>query len=348
MLRPYIGELRDSAVSPVIGVILLVAVTVILSTTVALFVFNLGDSVDASSTQDIGVRTTTDGGSVTATVITGTADEVQLRVNGTVEDSKADAGPGTTLSAAATADAEVTVVSVTDGERSVVSSANPLATRVSNPEAIDGPTDGLLAYYEFDEGTGDEASDTANENHGTITGATWTEGRVGNHALQFSGSGEYVEAPHQDYLSLNEFTVSTWANFDALSTGEWQSLVCKGSCASPDRNYGLFQKKDGKQVHFSFYRTSGSWASYNSNAELSTGTWYHIVMTYDGSEFTLYIDGSLDKAVSETGTPETNSEPLYIGDFPDYSGMNGQLDDVRIYNRALSESEVQELYDETK
>ena len=348
MLHPSIGESRDSAVSPVIGVILLVAVTVILSTTVALFVFNLGESVDNTSTQDLGVQTTTDGGTVSATVITGTADEVQLLVNGTVEDSEPDAGPGTTLSAAATADSDVTVVSVTDGERSVVSSTNPMATRVSNPETIAGPTDGLLAYYEFDEGTGDEAADTANENHGAITGATWTEGRVGDHALQFSGSGENVEASHQDYLNLSEFTVSTWVNFDALSTGEWQSIVCKGSCGSPDRNYGLFQKKDGKQVHFSFYRTSGDWASYNSNAELSTDTWYHLVMTYDGSEFALYIDGSLDKSVSETGTPTTNSDPLYIGDFPDYSGMNGQVDDVRVYNRALTEDEVQDLYDATK
>lgn len=341
---------HDRAVSPVVAVILMVAVTVVLSAVVGMFVFNLGQNATNSDAQDIGVRTTVDGSTLTVQVITGDADEVQLRVNGTVADSATDASPGTSLSASVTPDSDVTVLSVTDGERRVISNTNPLANgEATVSDTIAGPTDGLIAYYEADAGSGSVAYDTAESNDGQITDASWTSAaQVGSHALFFSGSSGSVEAPHQDYLNRSTFSVSVWVNFDDLATGSWQGIVSKGTGSSPDRNYALFQNKNSKQVHFSFWRTDSSWASYNSNSNLSANTWHHVVATYDGSKFKLYLDGSLDASYSETGTPTTTDESLYIGGFPDYTTMNGTADDVRVYNRSLSGSEVQDLYDATK
>jgi hypothetical protein len=81
-----------------------------------------------------------------------------------------------------------------------------------------------------------------------------------------------------------------------------------------------------------------------SNTHVSLNTWYHVVGVYDGA-FLIYINGKLDNSVEHTGTIDTNDSDLILGGY--YSTGNlidGTLDDVRIYNRALSATEIKQLY----
>lgn len=115
---------EESAVSPIVSVILMVAVTVILSATIGAFVLDLGQNVgDASASADLGVSISENAGDVEVMVTTGDADRLELLVNDTVADSKMDVSPGDTLSATGVSTgAQLTVAATSNGQTSVVTS----------------------------------------------------------------------------------------------------------------------------------------------------------------------------------------------------------------------------------
>ena len=112
---------RDSAVSSIISVILVIAVTVAISVAVGVFVFDLGESDIGSTQQELGVKTSQSGGDVSVQVVTGEADELQVLVNGSVEDTFPDPSPGDELSVPVNESDDVSVVSVSEGDKSVIS-----------------------------------------------------------------------------------------------------------------------------------------------------------------------------------------------------------------------------------
>jgi len=173
--------------------------------------------------------------------------------------------------------------------------------------------------------------------------ANWVSGKYGS-ALEFDGVDDYVRVPDSDSLDLTKFTVSLWIKPNALGTGSWQGIIGKGTGDKNNRNYALFQRLDDNRLHYSF-SDGNDWVSYSSVGSLTIGDWYYVVMTYDQANFCLYINGEKDSCVPESRVPLTTSEPLYIGRLPDYGAFNGAIDDVRIYNRALSADEIQSLYE---
>ena len=139
--RPQARE--QEAVSPVVGVILMVAITVLLSTAVGVVVFDLGQSVgESNDASSLGVRTAVqDNGNVSVQVVTGEADELQVLVNGTVEATLTDPQAGDAVSVEATHDADVSVISVAGGEEQVVSQdANPKTSPSTASGSNSGPT----------------------------------------------------------------------------------------------------------------------------------------------------------------------------------------------------------------
>ena len=343
---------RDTgrAVSPVLAVILLVAITVVLSTTVGLFVLDLGESVDDSSTQNLGIRSTTDGGTVTATVVTGEADEVELQVNGTVEDTATSVSPGTTLSAAATADSDITVIAVQDGDRQVVSSDNPLRSAAVSGSAV--PTDGLVGYWTMDDA--DVSADTLADqsgygNDGSIVGDPVTDapGVQGN-SFNFDGTDDGVIVPRDTSLEPQTVTFAAWVKSETSTWNEPGWALAKRD--GEHEGYLIHPQGGSEAIRVYIGGSDGSW-HYIEHTPTDITQWHHYVGRYDGETLTMFVDG--EKVGEKTPTvdiayPDSTTD-LHLGT-DGLSGRDGQgnLDDVRVYERALADSEVQDLYDETK
>ncbi len=199
----------------------------------------------------------------------------------------------------------------------------------------------LVGYWRFDEGTGTEAGDSAGKNDGKIYGAIWVPGKLGS-ALYFDGVDDYVEIPDSESLDLTSFTVEVWV-YPREIKSDYQPLIVKGE---QERNYGLLIRPDEMRIHFSFKRTDGTWAASDSVGSLTLNAWNHVAMTYDGSKLRLYLNGQLDREVAESGTPMQSGAPVRIGKgISMFTPFKGMIDEVRIYNRALSTSEIEEYYE---
>ena len=202
--------------------------------------------------------------------------------------------------------------------------------------------DGLVAEWHFDEGSGTVLKDSsANRNDGIIYGATWVDGKYGK-ALSFDGSNDYVTV--QDSASvdiISTITIEAWIKFYQGST---QSIISKSSLSQ--NNAYVFPRFD-KTNQLTFWLNAGGWQILNVGNVFPYGEWHHVAGTYDGLNMNVYVDGILtgnQKSVS--GAITTNSNPLTIGYQPGTSEFfYGSIDEVRIYNRALTADEVKSHYE---
>ena len=205
------------------------------------------------------------------------------------------------------------------------------------------PSD-FVGYWNFDEGSGTTAVDLIRGNNGTLLGgASYTTFVADDitfsnpYALSLDGNNDRVEIPNESAFDLNELTVSFWIEVDAFDI-DWQAMVTKGDSA-----WRVARSGSGNKISFA---TNGLSAfNTTSNASINLGQWYHVLVMYDGSMKYIYINGALDKAVAATGTINTNDYPVMIGENAEQTGRNfdGSIDDVRIYNRALSTDEIAAL-----
>ena len=202
-------------------------------------------------------------------------------------------------------------------------------------------TDNLVLYLPFDEGTGDTVGDLSEAgNNGVISGAQWVnDGKIGP-ALMFT-SGDFVEIPHSASLSITEqITVMAWTNMNAGASGE-MAIVSKGRWAANDLPYELTQDPNGV-IYWQFYDDGGRDSCCPSSPPVEE--WHHIAGTYDGKIFRCYIDGELAQEWGYAGTMPENEASVTIGRRSIGGGtlFNGMIDEVAIFNRALTADEVQE------
>ena len=191
---------------------------------------------------------------------------------------------------------------------------------------------GLMGYWPLDEGSGTVATDhSGNGNTGTlINSPTWTNGNRGK-ALSFNGSNTYVQTPTQSITG--SITTSAWV----YSSNFNQSGFIIGKNSVNTQWELFFQANDGLLWRGGAQEDS-TLCSFPAN-----NTWHHIVGTQSGTSGSLYIDGVL----CDTGTPTAignGSGTIDIGRFNSGFYFNGKIDDVRLYNRALSAAEVANLY----
>lgn len=196
------------------------------------------------------------------------------------------------------------------------------------------------AAWNLDEGKGTEAGDQG-PNRLPLTlsaGTTWTPGVHGS-ALKFNGEGQYAETASPVVDTTGDYTVSAWASLDALPG-----------------NYATVVSQDGRRTENPFYLQYGQGAfafstpgGKRARAEMTpeTGQWYHLVGVRDGDELKLYVDGSL-AATAPAGSADVSTGPLSVGR-AQYAGAkgdfwNGSIDQVRVYDKALTADEVSELH----
>ena len=227
-------------------------------------------------------------------------------------------------------------------------------------------TDGLAGYWNFNEGSGTVAHDSSgNGNDGTIYDATWTTG-ISDNALDFDGINDYVNCGNSNSLGIpGDFSVSAWINIDQNNNDDYLAIVCKGTDASTAGNgwylwvYGNGFDDPNKINHVAIQSNAPgySWDYMSGTTILQPGIWYHIVGVFncDGSSRNSIFINSVQESIyyqsgSAISTREDSGSPVTIGYYgyppaPSVTYFEGPIDEVRIYNRTLSQNEIQELYE---
>jgi len=211
---------------------------------------------------------------------------------------------------------------------------------------LSGQTSGLVAAYNFNEGSGSTVTDLSGHNlNGTIVGATWTtQGKYGA-ALSFNGTSSYVDLGNPAALQLTgSITLEAWVKAAATPPDDGQ-IVAKSNDSS---GWQLKTTRDAGPQNFNVTVTnsSGTRAKRFSTTTRALNTWYHVAGVYDASARTLttYVNGVLESGILQGTVPIANLNAAVNANIGRRTGgyyFNGIIDEVRIYNRALSATEIQ-------
>jgi hypothetical protein len=222
------------------------------------------------------------------------------------------------------------------------------AIPVSKMKAQLAPTDGLVGHWKFDETSGTAVADSSgNSNNGTLTnGPVWSTGKISN-ALFFDGADDYVNVTSDSSLNVYPLTVSAWIKTSANNSNQ-RGVISKYLSASLN-GYQIFLR--GGDIYAWYFKDENN-SVYGSGDGLAGGAvsdneWHHIIFTVDATGGKLYVDNIQKDSKAWVGTPgsTTSSQDLRIGSYPPDATnyFPGSIDDVRVYSRVLSVSEIQEL-----
>lgn len=208
------------------------------------------------------------------------------------------------------------------------------------------PTNGLVGYWPFN---GNAIDESGNGNNGTVYGATLTTDRFGNvnSAYSFNGSTNYIDVLNSASLNsstANNTSISAWVN-NASVGGEYLYLGINYATSS----YELYDGDTIQSSNRNWLGVGGKWYDLRSTISTSINTWYFITSVFDYSNLVikLYINGVFNNQLScpLMGKPPTPHVEMGRNPWPE-SYMHGKIDDVRLYNRVLSEDEIVTLYQE--
>jgi len=212
--------------------------------------------------------------------------------------------------------------------------------------------DGLIAYYTFS-GNADDISGT--ENDLTVYGATLTSDRFGNanSAYYFDGVDDYMQnvAPNELPTGNEARSVSAWIYSEGATFDNYFQTILNWGTIGVSNAYFGFERGGATDSQYDNKLSVIDWKdNYFGISDIIFKQWYHVVLTFDGNTLNLYIDGQNDGfSQKEYGTINSESG-LMIGDAPYHpydawhNNFYGLLDDIRIYNRALSAEEVAQIY----
>ncbi|MBI2679792.1 MAG: hypothetical protein HYX25_02150 [Candidatus Solibacter usitatus] len=226
--------------------------------------------------------------------------------------------------------------------------SHPATVTLTVNSASGPPAQGLIGYWNFDEAGGPIAHDTSgNGRDGTVNGATWTAGKISG-GLSFNGSTNNVVTGS---IALgNTFSVSAWVNPAVVPQKAWVRI------AETRYNGGLYVGTNASGTKYKLIVNTGIGATGScggpgygcaEGGTVATG-WHLVTATYDGAIGRLYVDGALVGSETFTAPPATNF-PLYIASYYGGGGYswNGAADEVRLYNRALTSTDVTAIYNYT-
>ena len=220
--------------------------------------------------------------------------------------------------------------------------------------------EGLVAYYPFN---GNAKDESGNGNDGEVNGATLTADRHGksNNAYGFDGNDDSIVINEYDPFNALPITISFWAkskqpNQDAGIIDRYMDGSYNGWCLRMSNNGKIWPYYIGSvksQIIGKHHPTYPQTKQFETES-LAASKWYHCVLTVDSIKGNIYLNGQFQDDMDWLGPPEktSNNTKLTIGHTPSGNGQkfpfDGSIDDVRIYNRALSADEVSALYDSEK
>jgi hypothetical protein len=206
---------------------------------------------------------------------------------------------------------------------------------------------GLVHYWPCDNGSGTLVTDRIGNSDGTINGASWDAGGKAARALSYDGN-DMVDLGTLD-VSGTAATFCAWIQPSAFTAGVDARILSKAvGTAANDHYWMLSLSESGAQQLLRFrLRTGGTTETLvgSGASAIPVGEWTHVAAVYDGSQIRLYKNATLVGSTGKTGSIDTNaSVKAAIGSQPPGAGGNGfagSIDEVRIYNRALSPSDIE-------
>jgi hypothetical protein len=228
---------------------------------------------------------------------------------------------------------------VTNTSGSVTSSFAQLTAVGFSPNCGVAAPAGLISWW-----TGDVTpNDAVGTNHGTLqSGATYTPGEVG-YAFNFDGVSQFVNVPDAASLEITgPITIGAWIK---TKTSNVQQSIVEKYGTPVGGGYALRETSSNKAEFFTL--DNGYTGDFISGiTSLTSNTWYHITGLWNGSNIQVYVNGVLDGTANSTRNPKAGSTPLKIGARGDdaTTPFAGQIDEAVIFNRALSASEIQAIY----
>jgi hypothetical protein len=231
---------------------------------------------------------------------------------------------------------------------SFVAAALVVAALIASPAlAATGP----VGVWQLDEGHGTTVADSSgNGNNGVLSGgASWVDGVFGP-GLAFDGHSGQIKVNDNAALEpAKTLTVSAWVKNDG-TPGTYRYIVAKGGNGCIAASYGLYSGPSGGLEFYAAQQHGTVYArSPDAGQRVWDGKWHLAVGTYDGSTIRLYVDGvQVGSGTSWPGTLEyllPNSNDFYIGNYPSCAPhwFLGSIDDVSVWSRTLSASEVKAL-----
>ncbi len=207
----------------------------------------------------------------------------------------------------------------------------------------------LVVLYHFD----GDASDSAGNNDGIVKGATYTTSGKFDYAIEFDGSGDYVnidDAPDLDNF-YQALTVSVWAKGNSWNSPDHNPLIWKGSQIGwgPYYNFRIALSSGSP----TWGVTCGTTEGWFRGGSVSLDQWYNYVLTFDGTTTRAYVDGAQVGSSTGCSGQTLNSMagyPVRLGfayrsSTSEETYFNGAIDEVAIWNTSLSAQEVSEIYD---
>jgi hypothetical protein len=200
---------------------------------------------------------------------------------------------------------------------------------------------GLVAYYPFSGNANDESG---NGNHGIVNGVTLTTDQFGNEnkAYSFNGNSNYITIPYSPVFDLpNSFTISVWLNTTDVDLG--QRIIDRSTGGTSDDWLVDLSPNptDLKKIRCLAGGVTTN-LPYSNPSVIQNNTWYLVTITYDMQNIKFYINGIIDKVIPlNSSTPISNNFVRIGASTSGGAGFfSGKIDDIRIYNRALSQAEI--------
>jgi uncharacterized protein (TIGR02145 family) len=213
------------------------------------------------------------------------------------------------------------------------------------------PTNGLVGWWGFN---GNAQDGSGNGNHGTVNGATLTTDRFGyqNGAYSFDGNNSRIEVNDANSLDIpngHSLSISTWIKHDLTSINIDKYIISKyGGLLNISPQYAIGTGISG-QAYSTTQIDSGTqnWVELRGNSTINDGNWHHFVYVwYNGADASIYVDNAVDITRSHSLTGSIiNALNLQFGCGANLSQFyNGKIDDIGIWNRALTPQEITNLY----
>jgi hypothetical protein len=217
------------------------------------------------------------------------------------------------------------------------------------------PPSGMVAWYRMD----GNANDSGGSNNPSATNAISFVAGKDNQGVTF-GPGGYIEIPHSPALAIQQFTIDAWVKPNgaplapASNNDFWGAVIVQKGLSAPTgyTNVPISLGWSAQQQKFVFTFGNQNTERIVSSSTFPAGQWYHVAATYDGTTFKLYVNGVLEGTMALTKTivydasiPWTigsTAAPIRAANYP--RTFNGVIDEVEIFNRALSQAEIQAIY----